>query len=97
MPVDVDPRAIAEGRRAWRWFARRSPSTAARFQAEFDRAIADIGTNPSSHPPYIHGTRYYRLHNFRHIVVYVELPHEVKEVAVAHTSRRPGYWRRRLP
>jgi hypothetical protein len=51
MPVDVDRRAIAEGRRASRWFARRSPSTASRFQAEFDRAIADIGANPSSYPP----------------------------------------------
>lgn len=97
LPIDVDARAISESQRAWRWFLRRSPRTAARFQAEIDRAIAEIAAKPKHWARYLHGTRAYRLHKFRHLVVYVERPAEVIVVAVAHTSRRPGYWRRRLP
>ena len=97
VPVDIDRRAIAEARKAWRWFVSRSSSTADRFQAEIDRAIVEIGLDPKRWPRYLYGTRYFRIRKFRHIVVFLEMPPAVKVIAVAHTSRRPGYWRRRLP
>jgi plasmid stabilization system protein ParE len=96
-PVDYDPRAIAEARTAWLWYARRSPSAAARFQAELDRAAAEIAADPGRWPRYLLGTRCFRLRRFRYVVVYAQLPASVKVISVAHTSRRPGYWRRRLP
>ena len=34
---------------------------------------------------------------FPYIVVYQDRPEECLIVAVAHTSRRPGYWRKRIP
>jgi plasmid stabilization system protein ParE len=96
-PVDFDRRAIAEARSAWRWYARRSPAAAARFQAELDRAVAEIGSTPSRWPQYIMGTRCVRLRRFRYLVVYTESLSLVRVIAVAHGSRKPGYWRRRLP
>jgi plasmid stabilization system protein ParE len=33
---------------------------------------------------------------FPYIVVYQDRPEECLIVAVAHTSRRPGYWRKRI-
>ena len=35
-------------------------------------------------------------HPFSYMVVYVELPRALRVVAVAHTKRRPLYWRRLL-
>jgi len=96
-PIDFDRRAIAETRKAWLWYARRSPSSAARFQAEFDRAVAEITANPRRWPRHALGTRYFRLTRFPYLVIYAESRRLVKVIAVAHTSRRPGYWRRRLP
>ena len=33
---------------------------------------------------------------FPYAVVYIELDNEIRVLAVAHTSREPGFWRGRL-
>jgi|SRR6516165_10383480 plasmid stabilization system protein ParE len=98
-PVSLDfhPRAVAEARAAWRWYARRSPATAARFLSQLDHAMAQIAAGPQQWPAYLRGTRMYRLARFPYLVVYRELPGIIQVIAVAHTSRRPGYWQRRVP
>jgi hypothetical protein len=40
--------------------------------------------------------RFVKLRNFPYVVFYAVLDGEVLVVALAHTKRRPGYWRRRL-
>ena len=37
-----------------------------------------------------------RVAPFPHRILYRELPDRIQGVAVAHPSRRPGYWRNRL-
>jgi plasmid stabilization system protein ParE len=95
--LEIHPRAIAEARAARRWYAQRSSSVAAQFVVELDHAIAQITTAPPQWPPYLHGTRVYRLRRFPYLIVYSELVSAVQVIAVAHTKRRPGYWRRRVP
>ena len=41
--------------------------------------------------------RRFRLSRFPYIVFYLELDDTIWVAAVAHTSRRPGYWRDRQP
>ena len=98
-PQDIEfhPRAVDEARAARRWYAHRSAAAAARFLVELDDALSQIAAAPQQWSPYLHGTRFYRLHHFPYLVVYRELPGIVRVVAVAHTRRRPGYWRRRIP
>jgi toxin ParE1/3/4 len=96
-PVDIDRRAIAETTRAWRWYLRRSPRTATRFQGEIDRAVAEIGATPDRWSPHLYGPRAFKLRKFPYLVVYLPSSSLVQVIAVAHGSRRPGYWRRRLP
>lgn len=36
------------------------------------------------------------LKRFPYRVVFVELPEEIRVVALAHKRRRPGYWRHRV-
>jgi plasmid stabilization system protein ParE len=94
--LEFHPRAIVEARAARRWYARRSPAVAGRFVTQLDHAMAQIAAAPQQWPAYLQGTRFYRLHRFPYLVVYRELPASVQIIAVAHTRRRPGYWRRRV-
>jgi hypothetical protein len=41
--------------------------------------------------------RHVSLRRFRYRLVFFELADEVRVVAVAHTRRKPGYWKDRLP
>src|SRR5262249_11322945 len=96
--VEFHPRAVEEARAAHRRYARVSQNLATRFVAELDMAVAAIGTNPPGYPPHLHGTRFHRLGRFPYLLVYFEVTADrVLVIAVAHTRRRPGYWRGRLP
>lgn len=96
--VEFHERAVQEARHARRWYARVSQALAARLVAELDAGVAAIGATPHAFSPHLHGTRVYRLPGFPYLLVYIETdPNTMLVLAIQHTSRRPGYWRRRLP
>jgi plasmid stabilization system protein ParE len=95
--VDFLPRAIDEAREARRWYRRRSPLLAARFIRALDDAIQQILSSPALWPPYLLGTRVYRLRRFPYLVVYREAGSILQVIAIAHARKKPGYWRRRIP
>src|SRR5690349_10183506 len=96
--IDFHRLAIAEARTARRWYARISVPLATRFVAALDAAVRVVETNPNGFTPYLRGTRCVRLGRFPYLLVYIALTQDrLLAVAVAHTSRRPGYWRGRLP
>ncbi|MGH9495390.1 MAG: type II toxin-antitoxin system RelE/ParE family toxin [Candidatus Sulfotelmatobacter sp.] len=66
------------------------------FDAEVDRALADIACAPHRWAPGPHSTRRYLLKRFPYILIYREWQGDIQIVAVAHTSRKPGYWKNRL-
>src|SRR5438105_11911666 len=94
--VEFRPAADAELHHARDWYQIRSPRTAERFLAEVDRAIALIVEEPERWAHYLRGTRCFRLRRFPYLVVYRFDEPMVNVIAVAHASRRPGYWRKRL-
>jgi toxin ParE1/3/4 len=49
-----------------------------------------------SFPEYLAGTRRALLRRYPYLVVFRELPDCIQVFAIAHGSRRPGYWFRRL-
>ncbi len=67
------------------------------FLLAMDQAIQRVSTMPKSCSPHLAGTRMTRVRRFRHWVVFIEEPHRILIVALMHSSRRPGYWQRRLP
>jgi plasmid stabilization system protein ParE len=93
--IVVHPAAIKEARQAYRWYLRHSAAAASRFQAALVSAVAQIAESPDRWPVYLHGTRYRLLRRFRYILVYRQQGDQLQVVAVAHGSRRPGYWNRR--
>ncbi|HEV3024435.1 MAG TPA: type II toxin-antitoxin system RelE/ParE family toxin [Pirellulales bacterium] len=95
--LDVHSAAADEIRRAKRWYAERSAKAKDRFVAELDAAMERVVAEPERWPAYLHKTQRCRLRDFPYMnmVVYRVVGPLIQVVAVAHTSRRPGYWRKR--
>lgn len=94
--VRFHPEAIAEFDAAVDWYRERSEQAAEAFVAEVEHAIVKIAEHPSIWTEYLHGTRKYLLRRFPYLLIYVFYETKVQVVAVAHGSRRPGYWKARL-
>jgi len=59
-------------------------------------ATAAIQRNPELWAFYEKPVRAYRVQPFAYRLFYRELPDRIQIVAVAHVSRRPGYWKTRI-
>ena len=89
------PEAQAEYDAAIAWYQSRSPQAARRFEAEVDRVLGLIASGPETFPNYDDEHRFAVLRRFPYSVVYQVQPGQVYVVAVAHSSRSPGYWQGR--
>ncbi len=95
--VTLHDEAAAEYDAAFDWYLGRSPDAALKFDAEVERAIAEIGRAPQRWARGSHGTRRFLLRGFPFLLIYREQSAEsIQILAVAHTSRRPGYWKARI-
>lgn len=78
------------------WYAARSAATAQRFKKAVDVAYRRIVDGPLSLPVLSGNYRWARVTRFPYMLVFrLRELDDVVVVAVAHTSRRPGYWRHR--
>jgi len=94
-PVVIRPEAEREAREAMAWYRDRSEQAASHFRDELHEAFHAIGVQPERFPVY-HGTYRYRLlHRFPFRIIYRECEAHIEIIAVAHTSRRPDYWKQR--
>lgn len=87
--------ALEEIDRAHAYYLKANPSAAEKFSHELDRAIMRILSSPDSFAPFLKETRCCRITDFPYIVVFDLADNIVDIIAVAHTSRREGYWQRR--
>jgi plasmid stabilization system protein ParE len=65
------------------------------FAVEFERSISALLEHPLIGNAWRGGTRQFPLCRFPYSIVYQIKPDLLRVVAVAHHSRRPGYWSRR--
>jgi len=100
MPTDLaafHEAAASEYDAAFDWYLERSPDSAIKFGAEVERALTQIVQAPKRWASGSHSTRRFLLRQFPFVLIYRERPSAaIQIVAVAHTSRRPGYWTVRL-
>ena len=72
-----------------------------RVAAKFDRAVFEIVDSMKTRSDmgwsYIHGTRQQRVSGFPFGIVFLTHQNFTLIVAVAHSSRKPGYWVERIP
>ena len=72
------------------------PSLGDELRNEVDAALDRIEFWPHAWSRASKRARMCRTNRFRYVVVYVPRDQEIAVVAVMHSSRRPGYWKRRL-
>ena len=88
--------AAREYRSARDWYAARSVEVAERFRMAVDLAVERIATERDVLPRLETAYQWVRVSRFPYILIFRDRsPDTIMIVAVAHTSRRPGYWRRR--
>ena len=89
------PEAVADAEEARDWYAARSPLAARGFLLELESAVKAILEAPHRFPAHLHRTRRIVFsHRYPFSLVYREGP-PIEIVSVAHSRRRPGFWRRR--
>lgn len=101
MRVRFHPAAARELEKAGDYYDEQEPGLGAEFLAEIDRAIATVSELPRAWPPWPKvdpsvGVRRYVVHRFPFAIGFVVTETELHIYAVAHTSRRPGYWLARV-
>ena len=103
LPILFEPEAVEELEAAALFYEERSVGLGSAFLAAVDGAIERLhktGVSVHAAPPGISpetGIRRILLHRFPFSIVFVELDEEIRVLAVAHASRRPGYWKKREP
>ena len=93
--LEVLPAALEEALAATRWYLERDERVAEAFEVELSRAFDRIERVPETWPEHHHGTRRVLLRRFPYEVIYKIYSEVVLIVAVAHSKRKPGYWRHR--
>jgi plasmid stabilization system protein ParE len=86
--------AILELEDAVHHYAAISEKLSLKLRDEGDRALAYLCEFPHAVKPIGRIYRSYKLHRFPYVLVYRIAGAELIIVAVAHTSRKPGYWLR---
>ena len=95
--VEFHDEASAEYDSAFDWYLERSSDAALNFDAEVNRAVAQIADAPKRWASGAHFTRRFLLRRFPFVLIYRERASgNIQILAVAHTGRRPGYWKDRL-
>jgi hypothetical protein len=95
--VDFHPEAGEEAHKAALHYASIRPELGEDFRTELGNALARIQDNPLMYAAEARSCRIAPLHRFPYGVIYKDLPDQIWIAAVAHHSRRPGYWSRRRP
>jgi toxin ParE1/3/4 len=78
------------------FYEKRQSGLGAAFAVEFERSVRLIQLFPDSGRPLGNRFRQVLINRFPYAVVYIERVEEFFVIAVAHTSRKPGYWKDRL-
>ena len=95
--IELLPRAQRELEYAQAWYEARRAGLGKRFLDEMDAMIARIAAGPQRFPRWLDDALYQRavLSRFPYVVMFIadQRTRTVTVVAVAHTSRKPGYWK----
>jgi toxin ParE1/3/4 len=94
--LEYHPGAISDVKSAVAWYRKRSPKAALDFIEELHRAAETIRQAPERWPLEKNNTRRFLLWRFPFSIIYSEQESVTTIWAVAHGSRRPEYWARRL-
>ena len=94
--IEFGEAALDEILAAERWYAERNGFASRAFESTIDAALIFIAAFPLGSPQYLGNTRRRVLRRFPFALIYTLTEDAALIVALAHSRRRPGYWRKRL-
>jgi toxin ParE1/3/4 len=95
-PALFHGQAADELNEAAAWYERQRSGLGGEFRSAVEAAVARIRENPQLGSKFAATRfRYCLVHRFPYVVFYAECEQVTRIMAVAHGSRRPGYWRTR--
>ena len=97
MNYSLHPEAQADLRDAAEFYRNRAGNSLSQsFLAEFEQSINILLQHPGLGSPWRRrGRRRYLMKRFPYSLAYTVSAEEIHILAIAHQSRRPGYWRGR--
>ena len=96
MRISFNPEALAEAEDATRWYRENGGAAPSRsFAQELRRVVGLAAAQPGIGSPGSHGTARLYLKRFPYTLVFRIQGESVRVIAIAHQSRRPGYWAER--
>ena len=100
MKLRIDPAAEEEAQQASQWYEARRVGLGLEFLAAVDAALQRIREDPLQFPnletlPDEPNVRRFLLKRFPHAIIYEVVSPDIQILAVAHTRRRPQYWKKR--
>lgn len=93
--VFLDP-AYAELRQAAQWYDQQEKGVGREFLTAVEQGLNHLLHDPTARPIACEGTHRQCLDRFPFDLLYRISQTRIEIVAVAHHSRRPGYWQKRL-
>jgi toxin ParE1/3/4 len=87
--------ATAELEEALNWYGARSEVAESRFAREVDKSLAKVLAAPERFLKVSAQHRACSVVDFPYQIIYRVVGDVLVIVAIAHSSRRPGYWKRR--
>ncbi|MCU0834759.1 MAG: type II toxin-antitoxin system RelE/ParE family toxin [Chromatiaceae bacterium] len=95
MKYEFHPEAEFEVIEAAAHYEREVPGLGVRFGDEVERVIDLLIKNPKLGAPIQEDIRHFVLRQFPFSVIYAEVGDILYVLAIAHSSRKPGYWSER--
>jgi toxin ParE1/3/4 len=93
--VEFHPEALEEAKAARDWYAEHSLIASKAFLSEMIHSVEKVSEDPEIWPLYEKGTRRYVFPRFPFSLIYRTIKNKIQIVAVAHSKRKPGYWKTR--
>ena len=95
MLLEFHPAATKEADAATDWYAERSLVVARAFVSELIRAVDKVMEDPERWPLFENDTRRYVFPQFPFSRIYRTRHDKIQIIAIAHSKRQPGYWKKR--
>lgn len=96
MILDWHPEAEAEFLNAVKYYDHQDEGLADRFALLVETTVDRLLINPERRRCFYRECRKVKAEKFPYLVIYRVKGELLQIIAVAHTSRRPGYWKNRL-
>lgn len=92
----LHPEADLEAMEAASWYEKQRVGLGRAFRLELEAALDRVRNNPQLYGVDLEPFRACPLHRFPYTLHYLELSEMIWILAVAHQSRRRGYWQNRM-